>query len=152
MADKELNLRLVSIKEDAESTRMYLWEVLRYEGSSVDVELSTEFGRNPERGTVTLEIVARYTALRGQIVRRLLDYGAIGEFEVKYDDGSDMDPNDEVVLTSDAVRLMLSITLGALRGMVAVKASNTFLSRYPLPIYDMNELLDNVMSAGDTLS
>lgn len=151
MADKDLNIRLVSIKEDAESTRMYLWEVLRYEGGSVDVELSTEFGRNPERGTVTLEIVARYTTLRGQIVRRLLDYGAVGEFDVKYDDAAGEDGEGDVVLTTDAIRLMLSITLGALRGMVAVKAANTFLSRYPLPIYDMDELLDNMIAAGENI-
>lgn len=148
MADKELNIRLVGLKEDTANTRMYLWEMMRYEGGGVEVELSTEFGRNAERGTVTLEIVARYTTLRGQIVRRLLDYGAVGEFEIKRGAGFATDDAGDVVVDTDVIRMMLSITLGGLRGMIAVKTANTFLSGYPLPIYNMDELMENMLAAG----
>ena len=44
--------------------------------------------------------------------------------------------------------LLLSVSVGALRGMVARCTSGTFLEKYPLPVFDISELLKNIRGAG----
>lgn len=150
MKQEELDVRLVSLRESKEKTKLYRWEFMRYEGGIVDVGLSTGFRINRRHHTVTLILGAHYTTLRSQIVRRLLDYVVEAEFEVS-DLGVVMDDEGgEVFLTTDMLGMMLSVGVGAMRGMIALRTSNTFLMHYPLPVYNIGTLVDNIVAAGET--
>lgn len=127
---------------------MHRWEILRYTGSTVDVELSTDFHLDQKRRTVTLQLGVHYSALRTQMIRRLLDYVIDVEFEVSSLDGVVHSEDNEVLITEDMLRLILGLGIGAIRGMVALRTADTFLIQYPLPIYDMNTLIANIVGIG----
>lgn len=39
---------------------------------------------------------------------------------------------------------MLSVSVGALRGMLALRTANTFLANFPLPLLDLTEIMDHM--------
>lgn len=149
MKQEELDIRLVSLRESKENTKLHRWEFMRYEGGTVDVELSTGFRINRRHHTVTLILGAHYTTLRSQIVRRLLDYVVEAEFEVSDLESVIEEESGEVLLTTDMLAMMLSVGVGAMRGMIALRTANTFLVHYPLPVYNVGMLIDNIVAAGE---
>ena len=38
----------------------------------------------------------------------------------------------------------LSVSVGALRGMLALRTANTFLANFPLPLLDLTEIMDHM--------
>ncbi len=148
MKHDEIDIRLLELREDKQHTRLYRWELVRYDGAPVDVELSTDFKANTGKGTVTVRLGAHYTTMRTQMRRRLLDYVMEAEYGVTDADGLIDVADNEVLVTTDFLRLMLSIALGAMRGMIALRTEGTFLSKYPLPIYNLGTLLDNIVNSG----
>lgn len=148
MRQEELDIRLVELRENKQLTQMHRWEFMRYSGTAVDVELSTNFRKDGPKRLVVLELGAHYSTMRGQIRRRLLDYVVDAEFEINDIDGVIDADREELVLTTDLLRLMLSIAIGAIRGMIALRTSGTFLVHYPLPVYNLDEMVDNIVAAG----
>lgn len=148
MKQEELDIRLVELRENKQLTQMHRWEFVRYEGTPVDVEISTGFRKSRSKKLVVLELGAHYTTVRGQIRRRMLDYVIDAEFEINDMNGVIESDREELVLTTDVLRLMLSIAIGALRGMIALRTSGTFLVHYPLPVYDLDKLVENIVAAG----
>ncbi|MBD5254582.1 MAG: hypothetical protein HDS53_00680 [Barnesiella sp.] len=151
-ADLQMDMRLINLHEVASQTRMYRWEFLRYDGSDVDVELSTRLNRDPKRGTIRLRLGAHYTTYRSQIRRRLLDYVIDAEYEIHDVRGVIEASPTELVITPGLMRLMLSISIGALRGMIALRTNHTFLKHFPLPVYDLDELISTIDAAGYELA
>lgn len=151
-ADLQMDMRLINLHEVASQSRMYRWEFVRYDGSDVDVELSTKLNRDVKRSTIHLRLGAHYTTFRSQIRRRLLDYVIDAEFEIKDVRGVIEASPTEMVITPALMRLMLSISIGALRGMIALRTQNTFLRHFPLPVYDMEELISTIDAAGYELA
>lgn len=152
MKSNEIDIRLISLSEDRNQTHMYRWEMLRYTGATIDVELSTAFRVNRRRKTVSLLIGAHYTTLRTQILRHLLDYVIEAEFEVSDFNGVVDQQSGELLISTDMLSLMLSVGIGALRGMLALRTEGTFLSHFPLPVYDLDELIDNVVASGQNIA
>lgn len=150
--DQQLDMRLIDLHEVKSKTRMYRWEFLRYDGSDVDVEISTRVNRDPRRGTILLRLGAHYTTLRGMIRRRLLDYVIDAEYEINDVRGVIESSTTEFVFTPELMRLMLSISIGAMRGMIALRTQNTFLQHYPLPVYNLDELIAHIDAAGHELA
>lgn len=151
MEDQELDIRLTGLSQVKDRTKLYRWEVMRHQSEDVDVALSTDFEKDSVNSTVTLRITVRYTALRGQIRRRLLDYSADATFAVSRIDGL-VDVSDEELLVSiPLLRLMLGIAIGAIRGMIAVYVAGTVLEKFPLPLYNLETLVENIVAAGQPL-
>ena len=141
MKATELDIKLLRIEED--STHFYRWELMRYEATPVDVSLTSDFSYRAGRRLVSLRLTARYTTFRNQMNRRLLDYVVNSEFELL---GPDAEVSvEELVVDTELVRLMLGVALGAMRGMISLRTANTFLSHFPLPIYNINELMEPIM-------
>ena len=136
MKATELDIKLLRIEEDSMRTHFYRWELMRYEATPVDVSLTSDFSYRAGRRLVSLRLTARYTTFRNQMNRRLLDYVVNSEFELL---GPDAEVSvEELVVDTELVRLMLGVALGAMR-------ANTFLSHFPLPIYNINELMEPIM-------
>ena len=70
MNTHELDIRLIKIEEDSESTHLYRWELMRYENTPVDVSLTSDFIYRANKNVVTVKLSTRYTTLRGQMTRR----------------------------------------------------------------------------------
>lgn len=149
--NQELDIRLTGLTPVKELTRLYRWEVMRHHGDDVDVALSTDFEKDSSASTVTLRITARYTALRGQIRRRLLDYSVDATFKINRLDGLIDVADDELLVSLPLLRLMLGIAIGAIRGMIAVYVSGTILEKFPLPLYNLETLVENIVAAGQSI-
>jgi hypothetical protein len=150
MNDPYVDIRLLELRESKPDSVLHRWEVVRYNGSPVDVELSTDVTYERTTHTVTLHLGVHYTTLRSQIRRRLLDYAIEARFQLISDGALEID-DDEVVISTELLRLMLSIGIGALRGMISLRTAGTFLVHYPLPIYNMDRLIHNIVMAGDPI-
>lgn len=150
MKAPELDIKLLRLDEDRERTRFHRWELIRYNGSPVDVNLFSDFSYRAGQHIVRLSLAARYTTVRDQMSRRLLDYGITADFELIGPDAETT--QEEIVVNSDLVRLMISVGLGALRGMMALRTSHTFLAHFPLPVYDVNTLMEPIINASRTPS
>lgn len=148
MKVQELDIKLLRLDEDHSRTHIHRWEIMRYEGTPVDVNLFSDFSYRAEKHIVRLMLAARYTTLRGQICRRLLDYGITADFELMGPD-AEID-KEEIVVNAELVRMMIAVGLGALRGMLAIRTSNTFLSHYPLPVYNVDQLMQPIINASKT--
>lgn len=149
---QELDIRLLELRENKRLTKINRWEFMRFSGTEVDVELSTDFNRDRVHRTITLQLGAHYTALRSQIRRRLLDYVIDVEFEIMHPDGLIVVEDDEITLTPNLLHLMFSIAMGALRGMIALRTANTFLAHFPLPVYNLYDLIEHIAAAGEEMA
>ncbi|MCM1348546.1 MAG: hypothetical protein NC338_03970 [Firmicutes bacterium] len=150
MRAPELDIKLIRLDEDKERIHFHRWEILRYDGTPVDVNLFTDFSYRAGQHIVRLSLAARYTTVRELMSRRLLDYGITADFELI---GSDVETSsEEIVVNSDLVRLMIGVGLGALRGMVALRTSHTFLAHYPLPVYNVDTLMEPIINASRTVN
>jgi len=56
---------------------------------------------------------------------------------------------NQFTVNPDFIPFLLNTSIGALRGMLALKTASTALHNYPLPIIDMNQLLKSAYIAED---
>lgn len=152
----ETGIKVRDIREDRALSKIYRWELMLQRQSvnpEVDVELLVGFLNSTESDSVKVRLGALFTGMRGQIRRRLLDYYIEADFRVdtlEFAGLNEASEFREVMLTSEALRLMLSITLGALRGMLALRTAGTLLADYPLPIYNLDELTEKLVVSSAT--
>ncbi len=144
MESRDIDIKLLKISEVKEFTHVNRWELMLFRGGDVDVELSTEFRRNTPEHTITLRLGAHYNTLRSQIRRRLLDYVIDVEFSVSALDGMADVEYHELLITPGLLRMMLSISIGAIRGMIALRTSGSALAPYPLPLFNLDALIENI--------
>lgn len=153
MSESELNIRLIGMKENKSQSRINHWELLRFDGKgSVDVSLSTGFDADPRSRRVVLTIGAHYTVLRSQIWRRLLDYVMEAEFEITVDNQTDESAMAELLVSQDLLKLMLNIAIGGMRGMIALRTAGSALDGYPLPLYNINELIERIVASSESVA
>ena len=55
---------------------------MRYTGTDIHVDLTAKFSMNRSSSIATVELGAHYSALRLQVMRRLLDYTVRVKFEI----------------------------------------------------------------------
>ncbi|MDE6322763.1 MAG: hypothetical protein K2L46_00205 [Paramuribaculum sp.] len=149
MESQELDIRLLKLEEDPDRTHFYRWEMMRFEGTPVDVKLMSDFSHHTGSNIIHLSLTARYTTLRSQICRHLLDYTVGADFEL-HCPGAET-TNEEMIVDAHLVRLMFSVALGALRGMLALRTSHTFLANYPLPVYNVDSLMEPIIREAKTI-
>lgn len=143
----DISLNVVSIKENPRLTRLHRWEMARCKGAPVELDLSLSFDSGGGEGLIVLSLTVGYRALRGVIARPLLTYSADVTFDLGPHSGMMVTPT-AVYVPQKLLGLLLSVSVGALRGMVARCTSGTFLEKYPLPVFDISELLKNIKGAG----
>lgn len=152
MEDMQLDIRLITLREIPERCRVHHWDMMRYGGTPVEVHLSTDFRANKEAHMLTLTLGVHYSTLRSQISRPLMDYELEADFEILAAEEVAAIERGDLLVPTDLLALMLSIGIGAARGMIALRAGNTFLRHYPLPIYDIPTLINNILAVGEDLA
>lgn len=126
---------------------------MRYEGGKVNVGLSARFDMSRESAIATVVVGVHYTTLRSQVVRKLMDYTIKARFEVSELSGMVDIEYGDILIPPGLLHLMLSVSIGALRGMVALRTANTFLANFPLPLMDLSEVMAHMdMGIGQVLT
>lgn len=149
----ELDIQLIGISELKRSCAVHHWKLMRYEGGKVNVGLSTRFDMSRESAIATVVVGVHYTTLRSQVVRKLMDYTIKARFEVSELSGMVDIEYGDILIPPGLLHLMLSVSIGALRGMVALRTANTFLANFPLPLMDLSEVMAHMdMGIGQVLT
>lgn len=105
------------------------------------VGLNVNFVASDEPGHVSLRVKATYTAMRDGLLRPLMEYEMEAVFAVEGASDAALLTDVAVYLPADLLTLMLQVSVGALRGMLAAELQGTPLAGHPLPIYDISELV-----------
>ena len=140
--DKEFDIKVKSVKEMRKLSEVYRWELmLAPTGAPIDLCISFDFITVPHSSELKVQIGAHYTCLRGQIVRKLLDYVIEVTFDIE-ELGIEADIADgEALIDAEVLALMLGVSVGALRGMVALRTEGSVLEKYPVPVISIRELM-----------
>lgn len=150
MKETELDIRLVSIGEVAENTHLYRWELMRLaaEPGKTDVSLSARLSVIPEHGMLKLRVSAHFTRMRGMVLRPLLDAEVEADFEIdEYERhfAGAVKADGRIDLPPSVLSLMLSVAVGGLRGIVAMRAKGTPLQSKPLPLINISWLMSRLI-------
>lgn len=131
--------------EVTERTRFHRWEMIRYSGGEVNVELSARFVRT-EPDQLTIELEARYTSVRNLLRRELLAFTSATTFAIHGLDAVSDFSDNELLIPEHLAASLMGIALGGLRGMIALRTADTFLANFPLPIVNLRSLVSNMLT------
>ena len=150
--DLQMDIRLTKVQEVTSLTRLYRWEMLRMASASsqVKVGLKAKIDLLPKEGVIKLILTAYYTRARGMVRRPLLDFAVATEFEVDNFDrhlAHALDRDRMVDLPPSVLTLMLGVSIGALRGMIAQRTKGTPLESSPLPLINITSLVSRLIYA-----
>lgn len=146
MDTEDIDIRIVSVVENHEETVMHRWEMIRHNGSPVNVEINAKFDIEG-KDRLVLRLSATYTTIRSLIVRPLLHYSMEASFDVDHLDEISVEADGTVLLPRELLVMAMGVGIGALRGMIAVKTADTFLAHYPLPLFDLRSLVSNMVES-----
>lgn len=149
MRHSEMDIRIVKIAEQPGKCHINRWEMMRY-GSApgdISVDLHARLDTDARADRLTLTLGAVYSYMRSMVKRPLLDYTVEAEFEIPaLEEYVGFTPSrDKVDIPPAVMSLMLSVALGALRGMIAQKTVGTALEYRPLPLVNLSSLVSRLI-------
>lgn len=148
MKPEEFNISVRSITELPRLSTIHRWEMMRHsEASPIESAISVAFDDNHRDDSVALRIGVRYTAMRGAVMRPLLTYFIRVEFAVNDISHHTLMTDNAVYLATGMLPVMLGVSIGALRGMLAIRTAGTFLASHPLPMLSVPDLLRHLAPA-----
>lgn len=151
-ATSNIDIRLSRIRELNALSTFNRWEFIKYTGGPIDVDLHTQLIPYPQQDVLNLVVGVTYTTTRNYVRRSLLRYDIELSFEVK-DLGSVIGvAGKSVYVPPTLTTTLLSVGVGTLRGMLAMHTQHTFLSRYPLPIFNIRDLIGRLANDDVTVS
>ncbi|MCF0219749.1 MAG: hypothetical protein HUK14_08200 [Muribaculaceae bacterium] len=137
-----MDIKLVSIEEVRDRSSIHRWELLRYDGSPIDIKIVTGFEECAEKNMLSMILGVRYTAMREDLRRPLLTYFIRLKARVNDIVHKALVTESSVYLPPDLLATLMGVGIGALRGMVALKTVDTPLAEHPLPIYAVSDLIE----------
>ena len=115
--------------------------MFRYCHDGIAVSLKSRFIPHADSNQISLIIGTCYTCLRNMLRRHMLCYNIEVVFDIDpYPDYCD-DASGRITLPAALLTIMYSSAIGALRGMLALRLSSTFLRDYPLPLINISALV-----------
>lgn len=148
MKPEEFDISVRSITELPRLSTIHRWEMMRHsDASPIESAVSVAFDDTPRNDSVALRIGVRYTAMRGAVMRPLLTYFIRVEFNVTDLTHRALVTDNAVYLATGLLPVMLSVSIGALRGMLAIRTAGTFLASHPLPMLSVSDLLRHLAPA-----
>ncbi len=145
----ELDIRLVKVAEVADHCHLNRWEILRYGNRAEDIaiDLNARVEADHASDMLTLRLEALYTYMRGMVKRPLLSHTVEAVFEIPSlaEYVTFNQTRDKVDLPPSVMSLMLSVAIGALRGMIAQKTAGTALENRPMPLINLTELVSRLI-------
>ena len=80
---------------------------------------------------------------------RLLQYTVAAVFGFDNCEGHVSVDGDSCLINTSTMLLMLSVTIGSLRGLLALRTAGTFLKSYLPPIINISELISRIAYGND---
>ncbi len=140
----ELEIRLARIREEKRESSFNYWEILRYKGSPINVGLTTQITPEIDNDLLMLKLGVRYTTVYADVLHNLLHYVVSFDFDIKNLSKEILLDKGSVKVPVPLLHIILSVGIGTLRGMLAQRTHLTMLDKYPLPILNINEIIDNM--------
>lgn len=144
MKRHEVNIRLSELQEIEQLSSISRRNIRHYDGSPVRVSLNVRIEPDEREKTVTMVVGVSYLTVHRLMQERLLQYTVGAVFEFDNCDGHVSVGGDSCMLNTHTAVMMLGVTIGSLRGMLALRTAGTFLKRYPLPIINISELVSRL--------
>lgn len=141
MKETEVKMTLVSVNEVPGATVINRSALRRLHGETVSVDMNVRMVPDIKRNLISLVVSCSYIAPIGLIRQRLLVSSVITSFEIENLKDNIVMHGNEVVVAGNLMMTMLSISVGALRGIVSVHTQSTPLRHSPLPIIDLTALM-----------
>lgn len=144
METPEINISLLSVNENRQLTAISRWEIYRHPVKEpVDIDISVKFLPLSDT-SIVLRLGILYTSTRALVRRPLIRYTVDATFEVSNLEHLMEVDESGILLPRQLSVTMLSIAIGAARGMLALRTRGTFLEAHPLPLYDLRRLVRRV--------
>ncbi|MDE6134351.1 MAG: hypothetical protein K2F79_02110 [Muribaculaceae bacterium] len=141
MKDNTMDVSLVSVRELDGGTAINRRALRRLAGNTVSVDMSVRVVPDLSHSMISLVVSCSYIAIIGLIRTRLLVCSAVATFAVDDITAHIHEHDDRGLIDSDLMSMMLGISVGALRGIVAMRTADTPLRNHPLPIIDLSALM-----------
>ena len=141
MEESQVKMRLVSVNEVPDSTVINRRALRRIGNQTVNVDMNVRVVPDLNRSLISLVVSCSYIAVVDFIRTRVLVSSVIATFEIEDLCEHIVTQGEEVIVAGQLMMTMLSISVGALRGVVAVRTADTRLRNTPLPIIDLTALM-----------
>jgi hypothetical protein len=121
--------------------------IRRYIDQPLKVDIGTRLVPDSRNHlTLVLSLALSYTEPIGTSATLLIE-GVAATFTISDFDRHVIVHQDNVCVDRSLMLLMLGVTVGAIRGMIALRVADTPLAQIPIPILDLNILADRIDSA-----
>lgn len=149
MKRNEVNIRLSELQEIECLSTISHRNIRHYDGSPVRVALNVRIEPDERDRTVTMVVGVSYITTYRLMQERLLQYTVAAVFEFDDCEGHVSVGGDSCMINTSTMVMMLGVTIGSLRGMLALRTAGTFLRNYPLPIINISELVSRLAYGSD---
>ena len=141
MTDNSVNLSLLSCVEIEGATVINRRALRRLGASPVTVDMNVRVLPDMERNLISLVVGCTYVAVIGLIRTHVFTCTSLTTFEIENLRQQVEQRGEDQIIGGKLMMTMLGIAVGALRGMVAVRTSDTPLRHTPLPMIDLTSLM-----------
>lgn len=141
MADNQIKISLVSVSEVPGATALNRSALRRMGQQPVSVDINAKVVPDMQRNMLSLVVSCSYIAVAGISRQRVLTCSVVATYEVEKLQEYISKNNGNIVVATPLLHRMLSITVGSLRGVIAVRTAGTPLRHRPLPIIDLDALM-----------
>ncbi len=149
MKQGEVNFRLSGLRELPQESHISSRLIRICRGEEIGVALRLRVEPDVRSSLVRLKLGVCYSCVHGYLRRTLLDYHIEADFEIdRLQEHVEMSGAD-AVLSTRLMTMMLSVTIGSLRGMLAIRTARTWLADYPLPVINISELISRLHYGSD---
>ena len=144
MKQGEVNIRLIGINEVAGMSSFSRRAIRHYNGTPVDVSLSVRAEPDLKDSMISLIVSVIYISTHNYLSEQMLRYTVKADFEIDRLDEHVSQFGADATISTRLMTLMLSVTIGSLRGMLALRTASTALRNYPLPIFNVSEIVSRL--------
>lgn len=145
MEKLEFDIRISAIRELTSENKFHRWGILRYNGYPVKVSMSASILPDVTQNLLTLTLGVRYVSSKDEGGKELLRYNVLIDFEIENLGERIQITEKAVKVPSHLLTLIISVGVGALRGMLAQRTAGTAFDKYPLPLMNISEIVSTIM-------
>lgn len=149
MKQGEVDIRLLRVAEVPDKCSLNRSGLRHYQGTPIGISLNIRVVPSLDKSMLSMSLTVIYDTTRRMMRERLLTYTVSADFEVdslrEHVEVSDAD----IIVSRQLMILMLSVTIGTLRGMLALRTASTVLADHPLPIMNVSEIVSRIYYGSD---
>ena len=139
-----IELQVVQIQEMNFALDESLWTLKDIDRDDLDVQMGIKFQPIMRENHMSISVKVYYRYKIDGEMKPIMSIEIATLFLIvdmdKHIENKETQFNDK----SNIIPSLLNVAIGATRGFLAAKVSGTILSKYPLPLMDVNEVLSTV--------